>query len=248
VQALVRTIESQQKLLEEQGRQIEQLRREIAETRALTRPVAPGVMREGAMKNRVFAVSGVTLALILSPLTITAVAAPASKVFVTNSNDSGPGSFREAINQANGNPAVTRVQVRGDVTIVSLNQTVLFTGAQDLTIDGNGATLDGANIAPEGPALRVTGGGNLTVSDLTVRDAPAEGIAFEVPTFATGIVYVSLIRVGIIGNAGHGVLVNDQDDPATAGIVEGDSPWSVAVSIVHSRFIGNGFSVTDRDV
>ena len=40
LQALARTIESQQKLLEEQARQIEQLRWEIAESRGLTRPAS----------------------------------------------------------------------------------------------------------------------------------------------------------------------------------------------------------------
>ena len=36
----------------------------------------------------------------------TVAAASVATVFVTNSNNSGPGSFRDAINQANGNPAM----------------------------------------------------------------------------------------------------------------------------------------------
>ena len=43
VQALVKTIELQQQLLEEQGRQIELLRREIAETRTFAGPAPPAV-------------------------------------------------------------------------------------------------------------------------------------------------------------------------------------------------------------
>ena len=54
------------------------------------------------MKARMSAVSIVlVLVLGLSVTIVPAAAAPPAKVFVTNSNDSGPGSFRAAINQAN---------------------------------------------------------------------------------------------------------------------------------------------------
>ncbi len=43
-----------------------------------------------------------------------------------------------------------------------LRQTVDFAGAQELTVMGSGATLDGANIA-SGAAFRATGGGDLTI-------------------------------------------------------------------------------------
>jgi hypothetical protein len=197
------------------------------------------------MRKRVFAESIVfTLALALSVAVGTAVAAPAATVFVSNSHDSGPGSFRDAIEKANANQAITRVQFLGRVSTIDLQQTVWFTGPQKLTIAGNGSTLDGADAG--GPAFRTTGGGDLAVFDLTVRNAPAEGIAVDVPHFATGTIHVLLFDVDIIDNDGHGVLVDDQDDPTTV-VLDGDSDASVHVSVVNTRFIRNGFSVTDRD-
>jgi hypothetical protein len=166
-----------------------------------------------------------------------------SIVLVSNGNDSGPGSFRAAIDQASANEAVRRIQFASRVT-VALQQTVSFTGPQELTIGGIGSTLDGANAG--GPAFRTTGGGDLTVINLTIRNAPAEGISVEVPHFATGAVRVWLADVNIIDNRSHGVLVNDQDDPATP-ILDGDSDASLDVTIVGSRFVHNGYSVSDRD-
>ena len=91
------------------------------------------------MRKRVFAESVVlTLALALSVTIGTAVAAPAATVFVSNSHDSGPGSFRDAIDKANANHAITRVQFLGRVSTIDLQQTVWFTGPQNLTIAGNG--------------------------------------------------------------------------------------------------------------
>jgi hypothetical protein len=183
-----------------------------------------------------------TLAL---PVTVANLgAAPPKVVVVSNGRDFGPGSFREAINRANLSPSITLIQFVGRASIITLHQTVWFTGSQDLTIVGNGSTLDGANA--DGPAFRATGGGNLFVSSLVVRNAPAEGIAVEVPQFATGTVRVTLLNVGILDNAGHGVLVNDQDDPVTP-TAEHDSAASVEVTAVSSRFIRNGYSVSDRD-
>ena len=200
------------------------------------------------MKNRLFVVLAAS-ALALGQAVTSTTHASSGAVLVSNGNDAGPGSFRDAIDQANADPGVTHVQFTGSVSVVALQQSVVFTGAQALRIDGNLATIDGSGVAL-GAAFLATGGGDLEVSRLTVRDAPAEGIAVEVPSSATGTIHVSLFRVQILNNLGHGVLVNDQEDSSAP---EGQQPdpdgsaASVDVAVVNSRFIGNGFSVTDRD-
>ncbi len=191
-----------------------------------------------------------TLALAFSVTIATLVASPAGEVLVSNRNDSGPGSFRDAIDQANLDPAIGRILFDARGLNVTLQHPVEFTGAQALAIEGNGAKLSGTNLAPGEPALRFTGGANLTLSNLAVRNAPAEGIVVDVPRDATGTIVLSLSNVQIIGNLGHGVLVNDQDDPSTEDGVPPNpagSAASVVVSVVNSRFIGNGYSVSDRD-
>ena len=193
----------------------------------------------------------IVLALVLAlPMTtVPTTAASADTVVVTKSHNSGAGSFRDAIDQANGNPAITRVQFRAGLPTVFLGSTVVFSGLQDLTIDGNGATLDGAGTG--GVAFSVIGGGDLAVSNLTVRNAAAEGIAVELPESATGTVSVLLFNVSVINNAGHGILINDQNNPTTPP--EGTQPGangsaaSVEVSVVSSRFVENGYSASDRD-
>jgi hypothetical protein len=81
---------------------------------------------------------------------------------------------------------------------------------------------------------------------LTARDAPGSGIAVDIPNAATGTVRVPLDQVDILENAGHGVLVDDQDDPST-GTLDGDSNASVDVQVDQCQFIQNGFSASDRD-
>ena len=175
---------------------------------------------------------------------------PSGQVFVSNANDSGPGSFRHAITLANADPNITRVHFLGSVSVVSLAQTVNYTGVQELTIDGNGATLNGSALPPAAPAFLASGGGDLAISRLTVRDASGEGISVEVPGDATGTFALSLFKVDAIDNAGHGVLLNDQEDSSTTDGVQPDadgSPASIEVTVVNSRFIHNGYSTSDRD-
>ena len=148
-------------------------------------------------------------------LTLSAVAAPLASdhtVHVINSETSGPGSFAQAILDANNDPTITRIQFTGRVTTVSLSGTVVYTGPQPLTIEGNNAIIDGTNA--NAAAIVANGGGDLTVRHLTVRNAPGEGIDVEVPAEATGTIRVTLFHVVIANNGGHGVLVNDQVDPS----------------------------------
>lgn len=169
-------------------------------------------------------------------------------VNVTNNDDDGKGSFRWAIAQANADPKISSIEFRGNRRPVLLKSTVTFTGPQDLSVSGRDIVIDGAGAG--GTAFMVTGGGDLSVEGLTVRNAPAEGISYQVPSNATGLIKVVLHDVSIEDNKGHGVLVNDQDHPETEDGVQPDSSGSEAslyVEVINTRFLRNGYSVSDRD-
>ncbi|HEY7449876.1 MAG TPA: hypothetical protein VH702_17095 [Vicinamibacterales bacterium] len=59
----------------------------------------------------------------------------------------------------------------------------------------------------------------LSVTSVTASAAPAATVfvtnSHDVPHYATGTIHVLLFNVDVIDNEGHGVLVDDQDDPAT---------------------------------
>jgi hypothetical protein len=166
-------------------------------------------------------------------------------VMVTNSNDAGPGSFRDAISQANGNASIASIGFLPLVNTIQLQSTVTYTGSQDLTINANHATLDGSG-AGGSAFVAVTSGADLSLIGLTVRNASAQGVQVEVLPAATGTVRVSLSDVEIADNAGHGFLVNDQENPDDVADPDG-SQAAVEVVVWDSRILRNGYSVSDRD-
>jgi hypothetical protein len=181
----------------------------------------------------------------------------ASVVRVTTAQDSGPGSFRAAVARANADPSVTRIEFRLGLGTISLAAPVVFGGKQALDVIGSGATLDGSGLPASAAALFLArGGGNLSVAALTVKNAPQQGLTYQVPPGSTGSRKVVLTAVQILGNKGHGVLVNDQDAPDEAGDPDADPPVppnpagseaALEVWVVGSRIAGNGFGAGDRD-
>lgn len=168
-----------------------------------------------------------------------AAAAPGGAALVTNANDAGAGSFRAAVAQANATAAVGQIVFVGNLAPIALASLVVYTGDQSLRIVANGAVLDG-----EG--FRAETAGDLAVVGLTVRNAPGEGIAYELASDAAGTREVSLIGVTASGNDGHGVLVDDQEDPEDTSNANG-SDASLDVTVINATFDGNGFGALDRD-
>ena len=193
--------------------------------------------------------SSLAIALTLPAHLVTLHAAPDDKVFVTNGLDAGPGSFRAAIDLANSNPLITRIQFKPDVGCVFLSNTIYYTGTQDLTIDGNRSYIEAENAG--GDAFVANGGGDLEIRFLTIKNAPGEGIEVQVPPGATGTQRVRLFNVVVAGNLGHGVLINDQTDPSTPEpplrADETGSAASLDVVLEKSLLYANGYSESDRD-
>jgi hypothetical protein len=175
----------------------------------------------------------------------TATAAGSAKV--TNSQDAGPGSFRAAIEKASLDPSIGRIEFRSGLSPIMLASPVVYTGGQTLDVVGNGAVIDGSGLdAAALAAFLANTAGNLSVSRLTVRNAPQEGLVYQVPATATGTKKVTLLGVQIVGNDGHGVLINDQVSPDDVANPNG-SEASLDVSVIGSRFADNGFGALDRD-
>ena len=84
-------------------------------------------------------------------------ATDASHFSVTTTADSGPGSFRQAMSDAQSANGGT-ICVSPDLGTISLSSAISYTGTGQLTILGNGATLDGGGVTAllrlQGPMTR----------------------------------------------------------------------------------------------
>jgi hypothetical protein len=168
---------------------------------------------------------------------------------VVTAADAGAGSFRQAILDANADPSITRIQIAPGVGTIALASTVTYSGTQPLAIHGGGAVLDGANLPGGASALEADGGGNLSIRELTVANAPGTGLTVKVPATATGTLVVELDRFTARDNGLHGTLINDQtfyfDDPDSE--LPDGSDAGVVVRVTAGRFERNGFGLIDQD-
>src|SRR4029077_3725779 len=112
-----------------------------------------GIKREG------FAVTAVLL------LAATTMSAHAATITVTNTNDSGPGSLRQALANANNGDTIN-FAVTGTISLFSGDLVI----GKNITIAGPGAnriSIDSQGFAP--PAtFHVVSGKTVTISDLTI--------------------------------------------------------------------------------
>ncbi len=158
-------------------------------------------------------------------------------VFVTNGDDAGPGSLRDAIDGANGDPSIGAIIVQG-VDTIQLDESLVYTGQQDLSIKGWGAAIE-PSVGNEGAIdLFVSeGGADLRLSKLTFQNG-AHGIRVPVPADAQGEVSLTLKDLVVQDNGLYGLLFDDQTDGSDA---------SVRLEVLHSIFTNNGIAESDFD-
>ena len=178
------------------------------------------------MKSYVFITSACALSLLST--------GQADEVIVTNNNDAGAGSFRQAVIDANGDASIDTIKF-GRAFTIGLDSAVTYSGDQALSIDGNRSTITAG--AAAGDLFVSEGGADLAVCSLSVTDSAAAGIVVNVPATAGGYVSVSLAEVSLLDNTLEGLLVDDQDEAAA----------SIVLTVERTTVSGNGNGASDHD-
>ena len=185
------------------------------------------------MLARVLTASAVAVAAVLLLLGSSSGVRPAeaaSYVVVTSSNDSGPGTFRDAIDQANDDSSITLIKFLV-YSPINLYDEVEYYGEQPLTLQGffNTTIQDGyysmttgdAGIACHGNALfESSGGADLTLKSLTFQNKDCgNGVRVDIPDVydeATAAdhyeVAVTLQGVVLRNNSRNGLYIEEDDD------------------------------------
>jgi len=164
---------------------------------------------------------------------------------VTNTNDAGAGSLRQAILDANANPGTDDITFNipgaGVHTITPLSPLPVITGTVNLdgytqpgaavnsAGTGNNAVLlvelDGSAAGAGANGLEITGN-TVNVSGLVINRFGGHGVAFTAG--AEGAVrgcYIGTNAAGTaaLGNTGHGVAILNSGSNLVGGVVAGDS-------------------------
>lgn len=159
-------------------------------------------------------------------------------LFVNTGADSGMGSLRAAIEQANINNSIDTIIVKNSVSIVSLGSSLSYTGAQTLNIKGHGTTIQPMS-GSEGSfdLLEATGGADLTFDSLTFQNG-LKNIDVIVPAGATGMLSVNLKHMTVRHSVEHGLHVDDLTNASAAGI---------RLDVQGSAILSNGSDPDDFD-
>ena len=167
--------------------------------------------------------------------------AHAATVMVTNTNDNGPGSLRQALALANDGDTIDATGISGVITLTSGKLLV----SNSVTINGPGADLLAVDGNAAGTVFQVVSMGPVTISDLTIRNANGR---FGGGIFNGGAGSVTIINSALSGNTaafGGGVynggtlnIVNSTISGNTAG--EGAGVYNpVTLTIINSTFSDN---------
>jgi hypothetical protein len=102
---------------------------------------------------------------------VAAMQAEAATFSVTNSNDSGAGSLRDALAQANGNAEADTIDLSAiSGQTINLTSGYLYTGNDEIVIDGSGVTID----AGGNSGVMRSYGTDLTLRELTLTGGSSE--------------------------------------------------------------------------
>jgi hypothetical protein len=161
-----------------------------------------------------------------------AIRAHATTIIVSNINDSGPGSLRQALLDANDGDTIDATGISGVITLITgellvdKSVTMNGAGADVLAVDGNAASR----------VFQITSGQTVTISDLTIRNGhddnigggiDNEGGAALTITNSTlsgnmaGSVGNPSVEGGGIFNSGTLTIVNSTVSGNTAGGISG---------------------------
>jgi hypothetical protein len=176
------------------------------------------------------------------------IPAHATTIIVTNTNDNGPGSLRQALVDANDGDTIDATGVSGTITLTSGQLLV----DKSVTINGAGADL----LALDGNATSrvfqtVTGAKTVSISGLTIRNGQGgEGGGIENAATLTLTIINSTLSANAAGlgggvfNSGTLTIINSNFSSNMASEGGGIyNPGSGTLTISNSTFSGNAAPV-----
>ena len=180
-------------------------------------------------------------------------------ITVTSTDDSGEGSFRNALEQAAHASGGARIVILTDDDI-TLESGLTYSGQAPVEIVGTGQTV---SLAADETILTASQGANLSIADLTfvgpggfsIRNRStsggAKGIFLDVRDAQDGEVRLSFDTVTVRGVSGHGIHVSDcslaDDCGAGAGGAGEGSGASLVTDLTDVTVEAAGTGAFDRD-